>query len=276
MTPTRLPASTRPRWDADATAGRARRVGGRSPAGARQHDARWCCYFGWLLQPDRVGNPVLFGVLLAAELFNVVQALGFWWTCLGGRRRRRRARRVPSTSPTGVRRRVHPDLQRARRGRRGDRRRGDPPARRRGARRPARRRQPRGDGAPGRAATASATCAAARHEGAKAGNINHALGRTNAAVRARPRLRPRAPSRAARAHAARVRRPIRRLRADAAVLRQRAAPTAWPARRGASRRCSSGRSPAARTPTRDVLLRHQRRVPAPGPRGRSAASRRAR
>ena len=42
-------------------------------------------YFGWLLQPGRVGNPVLFGVLLAAELFNVVQALGFWWTCLARR-----------------------------------------------------------------------------------------------------------------------------------------------------------------------------------------------
>ena len=46
-------------------------------------------YFAWLLRPERIGNPVLFGVLLAAELFNVVQALGFWWTCvLAGRRRR--------------------------------------------------------------------------------------------------------------------------------------------------------------------------------------------
>jgi cellulose synthase (UDP-forming) len=46
-------------------------------------------YFHWLLRPERVGNPVLFAVLLAAELFNVAQALGFWWTCLGGRRRQR-------------------------------------------------------------------------------------------------------------------------------------------------------------------------------------------
>jgi cellulose synthase (UDP-forming) len=38
-------------------------------------------YFGWLLQPERVGNPVLFALLVAAELFNAVQALGFWWTC---------------------------------------------------------------------------------------------------------------------------------------------------------------------------------------------------
>lgn len=44
-------------------------------------------YFHWLLRPDRIGNPVLFGLLLVAELFNVIQALGFWWTCLWGRRR---------------------------------------------------------------------------------------------------------------------------------------------------------------------------------------------
>jgi cellulose synthase (UDP-forming) len=37
-------------------------------------------YFGWLLQPGRIGHPVLFGVLIAAELFNVAQAAGFWWT----------------------------------------------------------------------------------------------------------------------------------------------------------------------------------------------------
>jgi len=45
-------------------------------------------YFTWLLRSDRVGNPVLFGILLVAECFNVVQALGFWWTCAIPRRRR--------------------------------------------------------------------------------------------------------------------------------------------------------------------------------------------
>ena len=50
-------------------------------------------YFTWLLQSDRVGNPVLFGILLAAECFNVVQALGFWWTCALPRRRRPAPRR---------------------------------------------------------------------------------------------------------------------------------------------------------------------------------------
>jgi cellulose synthase (UDP-forming) len=38
-------------------------------------------YFVWLLQPERIGHPVLYGVLIAAEVFNVVQAAGFWWTC---------------------------------------------------------------------------------------------------------------------------------------------------------------------------------------------------
>jgi cellulose synthase (UDP-forming) len=37
-------------------------------------------YFGWLVRPDRIGNPVLFTLLILAEAFNLVQALGFWWT----------------------------------------------------------------------------------------------------------------------------------------------------------------------------------------------------
>ncbi|HEX3794207.1 MAG TPA: cellulose synthase catalytic subunit [Acidimicrobiales bacterium] len=44
-------------------------------------------YFDWLLRPSRVGNPILFGLLVAAELFNLVQAAGFWWTCWHGRDR---------------------------------------------------------------------------------------------------------------------------------------------------------------------------------------------
>ena len=38
-------------------------------------------YFAWLLWPGRVGNPILYGLLVGAELFNLAQALGFWWTC---------------------------------------------------------------------------------------------------------------------------------------------------------------------------------------------------
>jgi cellulose synthase (UDP-forming) len=46
-------------------------------------------YFAWLLQPERIGQPVLYVLLLAAELFNAAQALGFWWTCARERRWRR-------------------------------------------------------------------------------------------------------------------------------------------------------------------------------------------
>jgi cellulose synthase (UDP-forming) len=48
-------------------------------------------YFAWLLQGERIGNPVLYVLLVAAELFNATQALGFWWTCSRDRRRRRPA-----------------------------------------------------------------------------------------------------------------------------------------------------------------------------------------
>ncbi len=48
-------------------------------------------YFGWLLNPDRVGTPYLYGILIAAELFNLTQALGFWWTCANERVREKRA-----------------------------------------------------------------------------------------------------------------------------------------------------------------------------------------
>jgi cellulose synthase (UDP-forming) len=44
-------------------------------------------YFAWLLAPGRVGQPVLYALLVGAELFNAAQALGFWWTCTGERRR---------------------------------------------------------------------------------------------------------------------------------------------------------------------------------------------
>jgi cellulose synthase (UDP-forming) len=37
-------------------------------------------YFAWLLEPSRMGNPWLYGLLVVAELFNLAQALGFWWT----------------------------------------------------------------------------------------------------------------------------------------------------------------------------------------------------
>ena len=48
-------------------------------------------YFGWLLQPDRVGTAVLYGILIAAELFNAMQAFGFWWTIFHEHVREKRA-----------------------------------------------------------------------------------------------------------------------------------------------------------------------------------------
>jgi cellulose synthase (UDP-forming) len=37
-------------------------------------------YFSWLLSPTHIGTPWLYGLLVAAEMFNLVQAAGFWWT----------------------------------------------------------------------------------------------------------------------------------------------------------------------------------------------------
>ena len=132
-------------------------------------------YFWWLLRPGRIGNPVLFGVLITAELFNVVQALGFWWTCLGRRPRRVASgpwRSAPSMSTCSSR----------------------PTASRSMSSRPRSPRR-RGCGGPGCTSRCSTTATARRwpssphrhgvryvrrtlHVGAKAGNINHALGRT--------------------------------------------------------------------------------------------------
>jgi cellulose synthase (UDP-forming) len=37
-------------------------------------------YLWWLLVDARAANPWLFGILIAAELFNLIQAAGFWYT----------------------------------------------------------------------------------------------------------------------------------------------------------------------------------------------------
>lgn len=42
-------------------------------------------YLYWLLDPARIGQPVLFALLIGAELLNVIQAAGFWWTCASER-----------------------------------------------------------------------------------------------------------------------------------------------------------------------------------------------
>jgi cellulose synthase/poly-beta-1,6-N-acetylglucosamine synthase-like glycosyltransferase len=89
MTDPRLEPAT---WDA-AAPDRRRRVAARLLLVALVPLALF--YFGWLLAPDRVGQPVLYTLLLAAELFNLAQAIGFWWTCAGERDRPRRVRSGP-------------------------------------------------------------------------------------------------------------------------------------------------------------------------------------
>jgi cellulose synthase (UDP-forming) len=37
-------------------------------------------YFTWLLSPAQIGTVWLYALLVAAELFNLIQAAGFWWT----------------------------------------------------------------------------------------------------------------------------------------------------------------------------------------------------
>ena len=66
-----------PTWDAGPPSG-PRRLAVRTLLLLGLPLAAW--YFGWLLQPERMGHPVLFALLVAAEMFNLVQALGFWWT----------------------------------------------------------------------------------------------------------------------------------------------------------------------------------------------------
>lgn len=58
--------------------------------------AAW--YFSWLLQPERVGNPILYWVLVSVEAFNLLQAAGFWWTCS----RERAHRFTPPPLPAAV------------------------------------------------------------------------------------------------------------------------------------------------------------------------------
>jgi cellulose synthase (UDP-forming) len=65
-----------PRWDARAGRHAATRV--RLMALLALPLAAY--YFTWLLEPGRMGSPVLYLTLLAAEIFNLVQAAGFWWT----------------------------------------------------------------------------------------------------------------------------------------------------------------------------------------------------
>jgi cellulose synthase (UDP-forming) len=50
--------------------------------------ATW--YFSWLLSPRQMGTKWVYAVLVGAELFNLVQAVGLWWTVCPRRERGRR------------------------------------------------------------------------------------------------------------------------------------------------------------------------------------------
>ncbi|MCW2976890.1 MAG: hypothetical protein JWM06_2171, partial [Actinomycetia bacterium] len=86
MTRSSDPRLAPPSWHA---APRGASVRGRIGALLLVNLAATAWYFTWLLQPGRIGNPVLYALLVAAELFNLVQAFGFWWTCFNARSRRR-------------------------------------------------------------------------------------------------------------------------------------------------------------------------------------------
>ena len=210
-----------------------------------------CAPAGWAI-------PVLYGLLIAAELFNLVQAAGFWWTTLHGRDRDPAPRwlgpspRVDVLIPVynepldvvapsvfaavnlrGARVRVHllddagrDDLAEL--------------ARRAGAsyqRRPG-------------------------NDGAKAGNLNHALRRTDAPFVVVFDCDHVPDERFLEHTLGFMDRRRRRLCPDAPVLRQRG-----PGHTGRRRLVATGpllrrhRSRQGR-PRRHVLLRHQRRVPA--------------
>jgi cellulose synthase (UDP-forming) len=82
-----------PRWDGRAGRRAALRV--RLLALVALPLAAW--YFAWLLEPGRMGSPVLYITLIAAEIFNLVQAIGFWWTA--SRQRGRPALRLADGGP---------------------------------------------------------------------------------------------------------------------------------------------------------------------------------
>ena len=94
MTETRM---EKPRWSA--RPGRRDRQRMRLMMGAALPLALF--YFAWLLNPDRIGNPILYALLVVAELFNLAQAFGFWWTCSTQRGRPPLRRRVGG-EPTEV------------------------------------------------------------------------------------------------------------------------------------------------------------------------------
>ncbi len=223
-------------------------------------------YFGWLLNPDRIGNPILYGILIAAELFNLTQALRLLVDV-----RQRAGAKAEGAERAAGRGRVRARLQGAGGHRGPDRGRGRGPARRRGPGLGAGRRQRRRHARPGRAPRRGLhpPRRAHRREG---GQHQQRARADRRAVHRRVRLgsrgRPHVPRGHARAHGG----PEGRVRPDAAVLREH---RGQPGRRrilgpaGAVLRRDRPRQGRAR---RRVLLRHQRALPPYGVRERGRLS----
>ena len=66
-------------------------------------------YFTWLLSPAHAGTPWVYGLLVIVELFNLVQAAGFWWTV---RSRPTAPKPFIRPTPQPASRRTDPDVQR--------------------------------------------------------------------------------------------------------------------------------------------------------------------
>lgn len=47
-----------------------------------------CIYMSWWLNPAHIGNPILYGLLFAGEIYHAIMALTFWHTLWPGKKRR--------------------------------------------------------------------------------------------------------------------------------------------------------------------------------------------
>ena len=270
-----VPMSSRP-WDVrlrQVTWEPVPNVGQRPHAGAH-HDRSSACPWpsgtsAGCSTRTAIGTPFLYGILIAAELFNLIQALGFWWTCANERVRESRSRRPaawPSTCscPSTRSRSDIVDLTvAAAAGLRGAEVRvwvlddgNDDDMRDLAAR--------HGVGYIRRD----------EHTGAKAGNINNALTLTDARVHRRLRLRPRGgPRRSSRPRSGTWTTPRSR-----SSRRRSTTPTrdGQPHRGGvvgAAGAVLRRHRPRQGRARRRLLLRHQRAVPPRGVRERRRASR---
>ena len=166
--------------------------------------------------PTGSARPYLYGMLIAAEIFNLIQALGFWWTCANERVRKPKAPSQRVAVDVFVPVYKEPvdivDLTVAAAAR---------PARRRGPGLGAGRRQRRRHARPGRALRRRLHPARRAHR-REGGQHQQRADADQRAVHRGLRLRPRGGPALPRGHARVHGGPRDRVRADAAVLREHA------------------------------------------------------